>query len=326
MSNGEWRMKGAESSLLRRCLMATALLAAAPVLALEVPYLSGRVVDEAGMVPPEVRQRLEEKLAAFEGETGAQVAVLTIPSLEGEVLEDFSLRVAETWKLGRAEQDDGVLFLVARDDRKMRIEVGYGLEGRLTDLQSGRILSDMVRPRFRAGDFGGGVEAGVDAILGTLHGDPAAIVEAPPAGSGGGGGLSAGDWAGRIFASTIFLAVVGVHSLVALGTPGAGGWFLYFFLMIFWAAFPAALFSPATGFATWLGWAAGFPFLRIWLGKSKAGRRLVKERPWLKNFSGHGTWFKSSGRGGGSWSSGGGGGGFSGGGGSFGGGGASSSW
>lgn len=171
-------------------LLAGALAgAASPAAAKEVPYLSGRVVDEAGLLPADRAAAIEAQLGAFERETGTQVAVLTVASLEGEVIEDYSHRVAETWALGRAGEDDGVLLLVARDDRRLRIEVGYGLEGRLTDAQSGRIIRDVITPRFREGDFPGGIGAGVDAIVGTLGGDAeaiAAVSRAPAPASGGG--------------------------------------------------------------------------------------------------------------------------------------------
>ena len=132
------------------------ILQASLALALEVPYLGGRINDTAGLLDSGTRERLEAKLAGFEAETGAQVVVLTIPSLEGEVLEQYSLRVAQTWGLGRKGVDDGVLVLIASGDRKMRIEVGYGLEAQLTDLQAGRILDSVMAPRFRGGDFSGG--------------------------------------------------------------------------------------------------------------------------------------------------------------------------
>ena len=134
-------------------------LAAATAPALEVPYLAGRVNDLADLLSPGAEARIEEELAALERETGAQGAVLTVPSLEGDPLEDFSLRVVDTWKLGREGVDDGVLLVIARDERQVRIEVGYGLEATLTDVGSKRILSDVMTPRFRAGDFDGGVEA-----------------------------------------------------------------------------------------------------------------------------------------------------------------------
>ena len=158
-----------------------ALLAGAPAAALEVPYLSGRVVDEAEILGAEAETNLTRTLEELERATGAQVAVLTVPGLEDEALEDFSMRVAETWKLGGAERDDGVLLLIARDDRKMRLEVGYGLEGQIPDILAGRILDNMVRPRFRAGDFEGGVTAGVDAVAALIRGEDAEAVVPPPA-------------------------------------------------------------------------------------------------------------------------------------------------
>ncbi|HVS13784.1 MAG TPA: TPM domain-containing protein [Thermoanaerobaculia bacterium] len=152
-------------------LVPFALLLASALGALEVPFLAGRVNDLAGMLDPDEVARLEQALAAFEQETGAQVAVLTVPSLEGEEIEDFAIRVVETWELGRQGVDDGALLLVARDERRLRIEVGYGLEGVLTDAASRRILDRVITPHFRQGDFGGGIEAGVGAMLATIRGE-----------------------------------------------------------------------------------------------------------------------------------------------------------
>jgi uncharacterized protein len=146
--------------------------------ALEVPYLAGRVNDTAGMVPEDVEARLETRLAQLEQERGAQIVVLTVPSLEGDSLEDFSLRVVETWKLGRGDADDGALLLIARDDRKLRIEVGYGLEPVLTDATSRRILENVVRPRFREGDFADGIEQGVAAMIAAIEGDTELLPQA----------------------------------------------------------------------------------------------------------------------------------------------------
>lgn len=129
-----------------------------------VPTLSGRIVDQAGLIDGTTTARLEARLARLEATTGSQVAVLTIPSLEGDPIEDFSIRVVEAWKLGREGVDDGALFLIVPGDRRMRIEVGYGLEPTLTDAKSRRILDDIVTPMFRAGDMAGGIAAGVEAI------------------------------------------------------------------------------------------------------------------------------------------------------------------
>lgn len=121
--------------------------------------------DLANLLSPEVRGSLTERLAAFEQRTGHQLAVLTVPSLGGDPIEDFSIRVVEAWKLGRAQHDDGVLILVVPQDRKMRIEVGYGLEGVLPDAVAGRITREVMAPRFRRGDYQGGITAAVDAVL-----------------------------------------------------------------------------------------------------------------------------------------------------------------
>lgn len=157
---------------MRRALLASIAVAvlSASAAALDVPYLSGRVNDDAHLLDAPSASALELKLKNYEMRTGRQFAVLTIPSLEGEGLEDFSLRVARTWRLGRAGIDDGVLLLIAKDDRKVRIEVGYGLEGVLTDAQCGRIIRDAIVPRFRGGDFAGGVTDGVGAVLAVLGG------------------------------------------------------------------------------------------------------------------------------------------------------------
>ncbi len=294
-------------------LLATACAAAA-ALALEVPYLSGRVNDTAGLLSPQTAQQVETKLAELEEATGAQVAVLTLPGLEGEPLEDFSLRVVETWKLGRKEHDDGVLLLVSRDDRKVRIEVGYGLEPELTDAMSKRIISNLMVPRFREGDFDGGVTAAVDAIDAVVRGQEDLIP--PQLADTSGGELDHMALPEKLVFLAVFGVVIGTFSLIGLATPGCTGWFLYLFLMPFYAAFPTAAFGPAGGAVALGAWVIGFPILRLWAGKTASGRTFQ-------------SWFPagtSSGGSSGGWSSGGFSGGFSGGGGSFGGGGASGSW
>ncbi|MEO0557016.1 MAG: TPM domain-containing protein [Bacteroidota bacterium] len=135
-----------------------------------VPALTGRVVDQADILSAHVESGLAQRLAQFEDSTGAQVVVLTIPSLDGAVLEEFATTVFRTWGLGQAGADNGVLLLVARDDRELRIEVGFGLEGDLTDAMAGRIIRNVIVPQFRAGDFDAGVLLGVDAILGSIEG------------------------------------------------------------------------------------------------------------------------------------------------------------
>ena len=121
--------------------------------ALDVPPLKGRVNDYADMISPEAESLLEERLKAFEESDSTQVVILTVNSLEGDALEDFTIRVAEKWKIGQTKKDNGVILFASKNDRRMRIEVGRGLEGVLTDLLSGRILDNVIRPKFRAGEF-----------------------------------------------------------------------------------------------------------------------------------------------------------------------------
>lgn len=146
---------GHVSGALRRCIAISVafclavLWVAACAHALEVPALKGRVNDYAGMMSPGVRAQLEKELQDFEGSESTQIVVLTIDSLEGESLEEFSIKVAETWKIGQKGKDNGAILLVAKKDRKTRIEVGRGLEGKLTDLTAGRIVQLVINPQFK---------------------------------------------------------------------------------------------------------------------------------------------------------------------------------
>ncbi len=300
-------------------LAVLALLGCAGVAAaLEVPFLSGRIVDLAGLLNAEEKARIEQKLQALEAKTGAQIAVLTVPSLEGDPLEDFSMRVASTWKLGERDKDNGALLLVARDDRKMRIETGYGLEGELTDLKTGRILDEIVRPSFRQGKFGAGIEAGVEAMIASAEGQEVLPAVPPQAEERPGG-----DMPGRFLFFLIYAVVVTPFCLLALFTKGVQSWFLYFFLMPFHLMFPMPL-NPLLGPAILGAWAVGFPIWKV-LTKGKDFSKRWGGGSGSGGFGG-GSWTSGGGwsSGGGGWSSGGGG--FSGGGGSFGGGGSSSSW
>ena len=148
-----------------------------PASALDVPPLRGRVNDLARLLPSDRQATLEKRLEDFEKETGHQVAVLTIPSLEGEDIEGFGIKVAESWKIGKKGFDNGAILLIAKNDRKLRIEVGYGLEGILPDATASRIIREVIVPHFRANDYAGGIEAGVEAILKVTRGEP--IPEAP---------------------------------------------------------------------------------------------------------------------------------------------------
>lgn len=139
--------------------------------ALEVPALKGHVNDYGNMMSAETRANIEAELKAFEQSDSTQVVILTIPSLEGEALEEFSIKVAETWKIGQRGKDNGVILLVSNQDRKIRIEVGRGLEGKLTDLMAGRIIEYVIKPRFKRGDFDGGFIAATQAMIDVVRGE-----------------------------------------------------------------------------------------------------------------------------------------------------------
>ena len=271
--------------------------AASPAAALDVPPLTGRIVDVAHLLPADLAASLAAELAAHEARTGNQVALLTLPSLEGEPLEEFSHRVATTWKLGQKGTDNGVLILVVPNDRKVRIEVGYGLEGTLTDLKSSRIIREEMVPRFRNGDFSGGIAAGVKAVLGTIEG-----TYAPPERKRGTAGSNVGGSWGILFVAL----VVGILTAAIIGQHWKGssvGSVMAFVLALSSGLLLALVVALIVMIVT-------MPFA----GKSGGGRQTYFPG-WgggnLGGFSGGGGGF---------------GGGFSGGGGGFGGGGASGSW
>jgi uncharacterized protein len=272
------------------------------------------------MLSAGTRAALDRRLEAYQQRTGHQVIVWIGDTTGGEALEPWAAKTFQAWGIGRKGHDDGVAILVLARDRRMRIEVGYGLEGTLTDLESHQILDDVIRPRFRNGDFAGGIEAGVDAIAAAIRGEalPQPPAELEP-------GFGGAPLPMRFFFAVIFLVVVGTFSLAALSAEGCQGWFLYLFLMPFYVGFPGVIFgTPIAAFAAWLLWAIGFPLLKRWR-KTPKGKRFWQER---MGPTGAGRWF-AVGPGGG-WSSRGGGwgggGGFSGGGGGFGGGGSSGGW
>jgi len=138
----------------------------------EVPALRGRINDNAQLLSREQAQALEQQLDQFEKQTGHQVAVLTVPTLAGEDIEGFSIRVAERWKIGQKGFDNGVILVVAPKERQLRLEVGYGLEGILPDAIASRIIRDIIVPRFRENDYQGGITSGIDAVLKTIRGEP----------------------------------------------------------------------------------------------------------------------------------------------------------
>jgi uncharacterized protein len=159
--------------LIRRFILHFLLILLLPLTAaaLEVPKVAGYVNDHAGLISSATELKIENFLRGFEGSDSTQLVVLTIDSLEGESLEEYSLKVVENWKLGQKKKDNGALLLIAKQERKIRIEVGYGLEGKLTDLLSGRIIDNEIKPRFKAGDFEGGIIAGITSMAEAVRGE-----------------------------------------------------------------------------------------------------------------------------------------------------------
>jgi uncharacterized protein len=261
--------------------------------ALEVPALKGRVNDYADMISPEAESLLEERLKSFEMSDSTQVVILTVNSLEGDALEDFTIRVAEKWKIGQTKKDNGVILFASKNDRRMRIEVGRGLEGVLTDLLSGRILDNVIRPKFRAGDFDGGFLDGTGSIIDACRGE---FKNDSPAGSSSGGGSSTGNLP-IIFFVLLYIVILIFSKISKILSGGIGAIGLP--LIIHFSLFEIGL----TGIV--IGAIAGFIFALI--------------APYMPIGGGY-----SGGSSGGSSSFGGGG--FSGGGGSFGGGGSSGGW
>ena len=200
-------------------LLGVLLLLSLPgwVSALEVPPLKGRVNDYASMLSAATVDQMERSLKQFELDQSTQIVVLTIPSLKNDSLEGFSIKVAEAWKIGQKGLDNGAILLVARNERKVRIEVGYGLEGSLTDLTSGRIIRGVIVPHFKKGDFDGGIMAGVNTMMAAVRGEFNA--EDVPQKSGGEDDTE-GFWFLLIMMVFFIGKVMGNHKILAASVSG----------------------------------------------------------------------------------------------------------
>ena len=272
-------------------------------LALEVPDLEGRVNDYASLLSPSTVSQLESMLEELEESDSTQIVVLTIPSLEGETIEDFSLEVAETWQIGHEGSDNGALLVISSGDRKLRIEVGYGLEGRLTDMVCGRIIRHVIVPRFKEGRFDPGVLEGVQAMIEAVRG------EFKGAGQGKGAARTGEEDPGLMFGIfVIFFIIIGraamgsqlVAVLASLAWIPVGLYWWHEGMMIVMSGFAGGILASLL-----------VPLVRYLFG---AKRGKSKGTFWSGYVVGN------------AFSLGGSGGGFSGGGGGFGGGGASGGW
>lgn len=271
-----------------------------------VPQLTGRVVDQTGTLSSSDIATLTQKLRDFEDRKGSQIAVLIVPTTQPETIEQFSIRVAEAWKIGRKKVDDGAILVVAKNDRHLRIEVGYGLEGALTDVTSRRIIDEDITPKFRSGDFAAGISAGVDRMMRVIDGEP---LPSPSRSVNFAHNL---DDLAPVFAVALF-ASIGVGGFFRailgrlLGSLVTGG----IIAAVTWLILGSAALAAAVGI---LGFIIGFiadlfSAITPGTGRSRGGA-------WSSGSSGGWSSGSSSSDSGS----------FSGGGGSFGGGGASGSW
>lgn len=296
------------------------LLAISPLFAQKpIPELWGlRVHDEAKVLSQNTIDQLEQQLKKYEDSTTNQIAILILPTLGGDALEEYSMRVAEKWKLGSKKNDNGVLLLIATDDHKMRIDVGQGLEGVLTDAQSNQIIRNEIAPNLRRGDYDAGVTAAIDAIIKTIGGE----YKANGVENENGTEMTLTT---RILIGLFVFAILAVFTVFALFSGGCAGWGLYAFLLPFYAIFSVIILGTAAGIGLFIFYAVVMPIAKVIIGRTAWGKSKM-----IKSQSGSGSsgsgWSLGSGWGSSSGFSSGGGGGFSGGGGSFGGGGSSGSW
>jgi uncharacterized protein len=268
-----------------------------------VPPLTARVTDLTGTLTGGAVARIEAKLADLEAKKGSQVAVLIVPTTQPEEIEQYGIRVEDTWKLGRKGVDDGVYLIVAKNDRRVRIEVSYGLEGALPDAVTNRIITETITPHFKLGDYDGGVEAGVNQIISVINGEPLPAPDRKWERRGGLGNLLPVLLIVVFVASGVLRAIFGrlFGSIATGGLAGGIVWLLSHLIPIgVGAGLLAFLFAMLTG-GSRSGWTSGGGGFGGGLGGFGGG------------FGGGGSF-------------GGGGGGFSGGGGGGGGGGASGSW
>jgi len=274
-----------------------------------IPQLTGRVVDQTNTLSSGDIATLNQKLTDLERRKGSQIAVLIVPTTQPEDIAQFSIRVAEAWKIGRKKVDDGALLVVAKNDHRLRIEVGYGLEGALTDVTSRRIIDEIITPKFRTGDFAGGINAGVDRIIAVTNGEP---LPAPQPQASHGVDLN-WDTMTSLAPFVLIGAIIGGGILRAmlgrlLGSVATGG----LFGLIAWIVASSALAAILVGLVGFV--IAMFADAVNNSGPPTRGR----SGGWVGGGSSSGGWSSGSS----SSDSGG----FSGGGGSFGGGGASGSW
>ena len=262
----------------------------------DVPYLTGRVNDNAHILNSETIRILTDSLKMHEIRTTNQVVILTLPTLDGESIEDYANRVFNDWKLGLKEKDNGILILVVPDDRQMRIEVGYGLEGTLPDLAASNIIQFIMTPEFRNGDYNAGVTDGTLAILKILDGGyvEEAYRDEQESSSSSGSGFSDFErpdmpLTERILFGAFIFGIIGLFTVIGILTPGFG-WFLYIFLIPFWAMFPIIVIGTKGALACLITYLVIYPASKLilkrtdWYKKARKDNKIGKIRLMEENY------------------------------------------
>ncbi len=267
---------------------AALVLATTTAFALSVPQRTGRVTDTAGILSAEARQKVTERIEAHAQATGNQIVVLTVPSLEGENIDEYAVRVFEDWKPGRKGKDNGVLLVVALQDRRVRIEVGYGLEGTLPDSACGSIIRSAMKPRFKQGDYSGGISDGVAAIISTLETGEQPVEEAAADEAADAARLSSEErlfttMAGIIISIPAFLILLSFSNL-AICSRGKTGWIIYAVLSCVMFTGILNIFNLAVAIIATFIYLIAFPIVKLQYGDYL--RRKTAERKRMTSGSG----------------------------------------
>jgi uncharacterized protein len=288
-----------------------------------VPPLTTHVNDYANLIPDALQSQLEQQLREHEDSTSNQIVVLTIHSLDGESVEEAALEIFNTWGLGQRGKDNGVLLLISLNDRKMRIEVGYGLEGTLTDAHCGRIIRDEITPLFKKGAYAEGISAGVTAIRGAIYGTYSA--------DGPGLAESFTEYSGigfpdNLIVGSFVMFVLLVFTVLAILTEGSTSRSLFFFMLIFYLSFPFVIFGSVAGMFILSAYIGAYVMAKIWFmtESGKEWMKKLKVKKGWNSFTASGSFSSTTRRSSSGWSSSRSS--FSGGGGRSGGGGSSGSW
>jgi uncharacterized protein len=295
--------------------------------ATDIPYLTGRVNDYAQILSPETIKTLSDKLKAHEDLTGNQIVILTIPTLNGENIEDYANNVFTEWSIGQRDKNNGLLIVVAPSERSVRIEVGYGLEGIVPDAVASQLIRHIMVPQFKEGNYEAGISECTNSIVKILEGgDNSEYLSNMEENQEDAGFLNVDSpdmsIIERILFGAFIFGIIGLFTAVGIFTPGVG-WFLYVFLIPFWAIFPIVVIGTSGAFICLVIYLIGFPLAKIFIKKTawyKKASKGGKSGGWISSGG-----FNTGSSSGSSWSSGSSSS-FSGGGGSSGGGGASGSW